>query len=176
VVRAGTSAAGNSPVALTGFIASATSSKASTAGNHPPVSIRFWAYGADSVIGDVRYTEGGYSGRYAWAPVAIGKDCAVPYVRFIFGGIPAGRYAVSVRTPDVTGLARQVEVGNEVIDETAHPGQWLSLGTQQVVKDGDGGTSFELMMSQPAASLGDENGCRAGTEHVAFDAVWIGPV
>lgn len=57
------------PALLPGYVASAVSSKANYADNRPPVKIRFWAYGADSVIGDVRYAEGGYAGRFAWARV-----------------------------------------------------------------------------------------------------------
>lgn len=164
------------PAKIDGYIASARSSTAGHADNHPPAKIRFWAYGGASVIGDVRFANGGYTGRYGWAPVAIGKDCSVPYVRFIFGGIATGSYEVSVHVPDVPGLAHQVEMGGQVVDQAAHRGEWLRLSTEAVTKDVDGGTSFELEMSQSASSFGEQPGCSAGTEHIAFDAVWLRPL
>lgn len=160
---------------IRGYIASARSSTASEADNRPPAKIRFWAYEGADVIGSVRFSTGGYAGRFGWAPTAIGKDCAVPYVRFIFGGIKTGKYDVLIHTPDVPNLAHQVDISDQTIDQSAHRGEWFRLSQEKITADSTG-TSYELSMNQSPASFGDNHGCRRGAERVAFDAVWLRPL
>ncbi|WP_431884116.1 hypothetical protein [Micromonospora gifhornensis] len=159
-----------------GHTVTARSETGKYANNLPPAKTRFWAYGSGGVVGDLRFSEGGYAGRYGWAPVGIGRDCTVPYVRFIFAGIPPGKYTISAHIPDVPDLANQVEIGDWVINQAKHRNQWLELGSTTITPYSDGGVYIDLHMSQAPESFGNETGCRVGDKRVAFDAVRIRPI
>jgi hypothetical protein len=155
------------------YIDSPSSSSDPNGADRGPVNIRFWAYtSANRVVGDLRYAAGGYSGRYGWAPIAEGAGCSVPYVHYAFGAIPAGTYRVFVHVPDRAGLTSRASFGNWTVDESAHRGSWVRLGTTTTYRGYDGGTNLVVDADQ-GDDLGSAAGCRVTSSVMAWDAVRI---
>ncbi|MEU5552032.1 hypothetical protein ABZ738_19875 [Micromonospora sp. NPDC047793] len=155
----------------TEYVVSVNSSTTGTMPEHPSSpTYRYWYYkSANDVIGEIRYEpSGGATGRWGWVPVAVGRDCTVPYVMFSLTGLPKGTYEVSVHVPDVPNLADQVEYGETIVDQAANRGSWVSLGRQKVTDDN---REIGVTQSQPHASFGESSGCRRSEQRIAYDAV-----
>ena len=141
----------------------------------PPNSglqLRFWSYpSANEVVGDLRY-EGGY----AWAPVGFGSGCSAPYVTYIFSGIPAGRYVVSVHVPDIDGLTSSATYSGSslelALDQSAHRGEWVdlpSVSTNEV----EGNDMIGITQKQRYDQYSGDTGCVTRGERIAFDAIRV---
>jgi hypothetical protein len=176
VVRAPGAPTPGAPVDPQGtWTVSAASSKAGSASDlGPQVATRFWSYpSGNATIGDLRFENGGLYGTYAWAPIAIGSDCAVPYVIYFFGGVSKGEYKISAHVPDIDNLGVSAQYGNDMIDQSAHRGQWVQLSDQTASQGNDGGYSLVVNLSQGYSSFGSNSGCAASSQRIAFDAVRV---
>ncbi|NUT92799.1 MAG: hypothetical protein HOY78_12335 [Saccharothrix sp.] len=166
-----TNPAAATPAADTWTVSVATSREATVAPG-TGVQLRFWPYpSANEVVGDLRFEDG-----YAWAPVGFGSDCTVPYATYVFSGIPAGRYVVSVHVPDVDGLTSNAEYSGPSLslslNQSAHRGRWIDLPSVQT-SEVEGEAMIGITTKQRYDQYSGETGCTVRGERIAFDSIKV---